>query len=238
MKRPLIFLLIILSALLPVLLSPPCYANSAEPPSIVIVVAHAPKDLAITLEPEGVPARRTDKMIESYFTFYRTSLKSSPEYTFKVTTGGKTFEVRLDAPLDRYNNIFTLNLKDQTLVPGNSISREIGLTALRILLTLAIEGVVFFLFGYRSKRSWIVFLAVNLVTQVFLNIWLLGNTAPLDSYIILTLFFGEAFVFVAELAAFLILLKEHGRLRTVLYVMAANLLSLILGGYLIVALPV
>jgi len=237
-SRLLLFLVIFVVAISPMLDARPCLANSAEAPSIVIMVPNAPKDLVITLEPELVPARRTDKVVESYFTFYRNDLKNTAEYAFQVATGGKTFEVTTNTFLNRYNNIFTLDLKTQTLSPGKSLSMSVGLPALRISLTLAIEGIVFFLFGYRSKRSWIIFLAVNLVTQGFLNIWLLRNAAPLDSYIVFTLIFGEFFVFFFELAGFLILIKEHARGRTAAYVILANLASLLLGGWLITVLPI
>jgi hypothetical protein len=105
-------------------------------------------------------------------------------------------------------------------------------------LTLIIEGIVFFLFGYRRKRSWLVFIIVNLVTQGILNIWLAGNYSPLNNYLIFSLIGGEIVVFIVEIIAFLILVKEHGRLRTASFVVLANLLSLIAGGYLITVLPV
>jgi hypothetical protein len=109
---------------------------------------------------------------------------------------------------------------------------------LRILLTLAIEACVFWLFGYRDKRSWIAFLVINLITQASVNIWLISGFDPLGSYLVLMLIFAEILVFIFELIAFLIVIKEHGKLRTAGYVMAANLLSLVAGGYLITVLPV
>ncbi len=238
MKSLLFLVIILISVIAPLASTNVCYANSAEPPSILIIVPNAPTDLEIVLVPENIKALRTDKTFESYFTFYRYNLNQSSEYTVRVSTGGRAFEITLDTPLKSYNNIFTLNLSSQTLTPGKSLSRLIALTSLRISLTLVIEAIVFFLFGYRSRRSWITFLVVNLVTQGFVNIWFLGNVNPLESYIILSLILVEILVFIVELVAFTILVREHGRLRTSLFVMTANLLSLILGGYLITVLPV
>ena len=85
--------------------------------------------------------------------------------------------------------------------------------------------------------SWIMFLLINLLTQGALNIWLDGFN-PLDGYLIAVLIFGEFLVFIVEIAAFLLLVKEHRGLRTVLYVLLANLLSLIVGGYVITILPI
>jgi hypothetical protein len=213
-----------------------CYANSAEPPSILIIVANAPDDLDISIGPENIQAHRTDKGLESYFTFYSSDLKYS-DYTVKVTTGDGTFEMTLDTPLASYNNIFTLDLDSRTLSPGKSLSRSISLLALRILSTLLIEAIVFYLFGYRRKESWLIFLIINLITQGVLNIWLNGSFTPLDSYIIFSMIFGEILVLIVEMIAFLIFVKEHHRLRIASYVIIANLLSLVAGGYLITVLP-
>jgi hypothetical protein len=109
--------------------------------------------------------------------------------------------------------------------------------SLRIILTLIIEAIVFWLFGFRNKRSWIVFLIINLITQGALNIWLNG-AAPLVSYLIFTLIFGEMLVFIAEIIVFLVLIKEHRPMRTLLFVITANFLSLFAGGYIITVLPI
>jgi hypothetical protein len=216
---------------------PVCSANSAEPPSIIIIVPNAPKDLEISIGPDNIKANRTDKVIESYYTFYSHDLRSA-DYTIKITTGNRAFEITPGAPLKSYNNIFSLDLENQTLTPGKSLPVSITLISFRIILTLIIEALIFYLFGFRKKKSWLIFLAVNLLTQGLLNIALSRSFNPLDSYIVFSLIFGEILVFIFELIAFLILVKEHRLLRTGLYVISANLLSLIAGGYLITVLPV
>jgi hypothetical protein len=214
-----------------------CYANAGEPPSILIIVPNAPGDLEISIGPENIKAHRIDKAFESYFTFYRFDLRFT-DYRVNVTTKDRTFEIVLDTPLESYNNIFTLDLEKRTLIPGKLLSRHITLISLRVVLTLIIEAIVFFLFGYRRKKSWLIFLIINLFTQGLLNIWLSGSTTPLESYIIFSLIGGEMLVFIVEMIAFLIFVNEHHRLRTALYVIMANLLSSIAGGYLITVLPV
>ena len=54
----------------------------------------------------------------------------------------------------------------------------------------------------------------------------------------LNLIIMEIFVFIAEIIGTLIFIKEHVKLRRILYVIVANLASLILGGYLITILPI
>jgi len=213
-----------------------CSANSAEPPSILIIVNNAPKDLKISVGQENIIAHRRDKAIESYFTFYLNELKTA-QYTFTVTTENTTFEVTIDRPLKSYNNIFSLDLKSQTMTPGKSLSRTLTRTSIRLALTLLIEAIVFYLFGFRKKRSWLVFLIVNVITQGIVFIGLNKTALPLDSYIIFSLIFYEIAVLFVELIAFLILVNERPRWLTGLYVIAANILSLVAGGFLITILP-
>ncbi len=106
-----------------------CSANSAEPPSIVVIVPDAPDDLYIFLGPELIKAGRTDKVIESYFTFYSHQLKYE-DYTLTVTTQGDTFTLTLDGPLEKYNNVFTLDLQNRTIAPGERLSRNLMLITL------------------------------------------------------------------------------------------------------------
>ena len=142
--------------------------------------------------------------------------------------------------MKEYNNVYTLDLDSRTLTVGELPSRNIMLVTVRVLLTLLLEGLVFFLFGYRQKISWIIFLAVNLITQGALFICLNSlSSTPLTGvfYIIMVMIFAEILIFVIEMIVFLVFIKEHRRLRTAGYVLTANLLSLFLGGYLITALP-
>jgi hypothetical protein len=213
-----------------------CNGNSAEPPSILIIVTNAPDDLEISMGPAHLKARREDKATESHFSFYRSELKTT-DNIITVTTGGKTFEVSPDVPLQNYKNIFTLDLKNQKLIPGTPLSRTIGSVSMRVFLTLLIEAIIFFLFGYRSKRSWLVFVIVNLFTQAGLNYFLINNVLSFSSYLIFSLIALEIVVFIVELLAFSLFVNEHRRSRTALYVFTANLLGLLLGGYLITVLP-
>lgn len=216
-----------------------CHSNAAEPPSIVIIVPDAPDDLEISIGYDGeyIKADKIDKVIETYYVFYLPYLGRTKDYHFRIDTGEESFEIVTDTRWEQYNNTFTLDLKNQTLTPGKSLSRSIILVSTRIILTLIIEACVFWIFGYRQKESWLVFLCINLLTQGVLNIWLNGFT-PMTSYLIFQLIIGEFHVFVAELVAFLVFIKEHSRRRTALYVITANFISLIAGGYLISILPI
>jgi hypothetical protein len=216
-----------------------CYGNSAEPPSILIIVPNAPEGLEISIGSDSLYAKAniTDKHIEKYYTFYSQELGNVNKYNININTGDKSFEILIEEPLKKYNNIYTLDLVKQTLTPGKLLTRSVFLVSLRIALTLLIEGIVFWLFGFRNKRSWIVFLAINLITQGALNIWLNGFL-PLESYLVFSLILGEFLVFIGEIIVFRILVKEHRHRRTLLYVITANFLSLFAGGYIITVLPI
>ena len=214
-----------------------CYANSPPPPTISIIVSSAPDDLQLSVGSES-PQNVIKKPFERFYTFYLTfeELNTPKSLVLMVSTGGSTFEIALPH-LERYNNIFRLNIKDRTLIPGASSFRVFQFSFITILLTLLIEGIIFFFFGYRQKRSWLVFLIVNVVTQGLLYVWLNASSYPLvNSYfggVMFGLFAGEFLVFIVEIIVFLILIKERARWLTLLYVILANFASLAAGGYLL-----
>lgn len=229
---------IFLAMIMVIFLASPCFANAGEPPSILIIVPNPPEDLEITLVTDtNGKATMIDQTFERYYAFYNRDLQRAKDYTIEVSTSGNSFQIPLEHPIKTYNNIFTLNLDQQTLEPGKSWARSALLVSLRVALTLAIEGLIFWLFGYRDKRSWYAFFAINLLTQGALNLWL-NNFSPLASYVILNLIIGEIQIFIAELIVLMAFLQEHGRLRTFAYVVTANLLSLFAGGYIITCLPI
>lgn len=216
------------------------YGNSAAPPSVIIVVPNAPSDLEISIGAGDNlnNAARRDKVIESYYVFYHLGLKDVENYTLHVSTKGEVFDIPMFAQFGDYNQVYTLHLKNRTLIPGKLLWRDILMVTLRVLLTIIIEAVVFWLFGYRSRKSWIAFLIINLITQGWLNISLNIHHTPVNSYVILSLICVELLVFLVEFIAFPVVLREKRPLGSFLYVLTANTLSLIAGGFIITVLPI
>jgi hypothetical protein len=126
-KTSKLLLIIILSMLMVIGATSVCNGNSAEPPSILIIVSNAPDDLEISIGEDNtnIKANKTNKIIERYYTFYSEDLRMAKDYTINISTGESNFEILLEEPLKTYNNIFTLNLDNQTLAPGKLISRSI-----------------------------------------------------------------------------------------------------------------
>jgi hypothetical protein len=215
-------------------------ANSAEPPSLVILITNPTDDLSIVLvSNENKPEASVRRVAwEGYYIFYSRDMQTDGEHTFKVTTNGESFECTLDLPLQRYNNVVTLDVSKREFTPGKYPFRSVLLVSIRLLLTLLLEGVIFWLFRYRQKRSWLIFLVINLITQGALNVWLNNGGSLMPSYLLFGLIIGEVFVFATEMIAFPIFIKEHKKSRILIYSFIANLISLIAGGYIISVLPV
>ena len=101
---------------------------------------------------------------------------------------------------------------------------------IRIILTLAIELGLFFLFRLYTKRNFNVVLITNLVTQIFLNVAInisLYNSGYMDALFLL--FALEFVVLIIEFITYQILLKEKKRWIIILYPIIANALSFGLG---------
>jgi hypothetical protein len=235
-----IIFLISLSILIAAALPSAVSANSAEPPSLTILVVDPPDDFAITLISGGYTENVSRKHIawETYYNFYLTDMRTDAVYTFEVTADGEVFECSAEGPFEHYNNVFMLDLSGHELTPGKYPYRSLILVTLRLFFTLIIEGVIFYLFGYRQRRSWLVFLIINILTQGILYLWLDNYSTSLSIYLLFTLFIGEAFVFITEMIAFPVFLREHKKGRALLYAFTTNAASMLAGFLLIALLPV
>lgn len=245
------YIRIISVCMLLLLLSIPCAtvasANAAEPPSFTVIVSNPPKDLSLSLRfadgenTEAVVLNKERKAWETYYRFFYHMSPIGNDYldhaVLTVQSSEKSFQCTLPAASFRkYNNLLTLNLETENLTIGQSPFRVPSLIALRLIMTLVIEGAVFFLFGYRKKSSWITFFVINLITQGALNGLLTGPN--LGAYWWFGYIFGEILVFVVELIVFVRFTKEFRKRRAAVYTLAANAASLLLGGLLITYLPV
>ncbi len=215
-------------------------ANSAKPPSLVILVNNPPKDLKLSIKSSDglIESRFQQTAWEGYYLFHSLGLQNDEKYIIQVSTKGETFECSIEGELADYHSIATLDLSSRTLTLGTHPLRDILLIFLRLFFTLILEGLVFFVFGYRQKRSWLVFLIINLITQGILNYCLSTDVRLINSYLIFGLIFGEILVFIGEMIAFPVLLKEKGKLKAVIYAFVANFISLFAGAIMLSYLPV
>lgn len=251
LKKPCcLFLSLLLLLSIPVSAS----ANSMGPPCFVVVAENTPRDFSLGLRLKDGSEYPKDSIAvykkgwETHFRFeYGGSWAEEDTYfedaMLVFSFDGETHETPL--PLNKissYQTILMLNIKTGEVTVGHRPLRTLLLAFLRIMFTILIEGLVFFLFQYRTKRSWVVFVCINLATQIGLNLFLITQTdIAADSYNrfwILIYIVVEFFVFLTEMIALPIFLKEHGKGRAVLCALLANTASLFVGGFLLSNLPI
>ena len=230
----------------------PASANSAESPTFTVLVENPPDDLALTVLVSGTEEGDIiDELFphrlawEGYYRFWAGDWEEGAQASLLVETGGERFTIPLSSEdLSGYNTLFTLNLSDQTLSAGQPWWRQPLLVGLRFGLTVLLEGLVFFCFGYRKKQSWKVFFAVNCATQAFVNACILGffPLSPLGYFTWLTVAAVyvpmELLVLAAERSCYRQYLPEHGEARAGRCAVVSNLFSWILGGALLNWLPI
>ena len=92
--------------------------------------------------------------------------------------------------------------------------------AATLIPTLVIEGAILWLSGFREKRSWLVFLAVNTATQAGLHLITGAALTQAGWHFLnyfLTIILQELVIWCAEAAAYAFLLRERSRARQVGY---------------------
>ena len=135
----------------------------------------------------------------------------------------------------QYDSHYRLDLKEGKLTPGRGPVFSLVHYGLRLGVTLLVEGVLFFLFGFRHRRSYVVFLAVNAITQLAFGLVLANFSLPVGSgaYGRFFLVIGmELLIMLVEGAIYAWLLKEQTVKRRVCFAVFANLASWLLGSYL------
>ncbi len=234
-------------------------ANAAEPPSLIILVHGGPGDLDLSIRVTDEETKQvketqlelTERPFTRYYRWYDTLTPwvlenwyhMGPEVTVDLIVRGQGADLIL--PLDSapqsysgYSRLMTLDTEKGTLLPGERPFWWVPLKiALRVAATLLLEGAVFWLFRYRKKESWLAFLVINLITQAFLNIRLMGTELDAHMAFVTLLLFIEPVVFLGELVLFCLCVKEKKKWVTALYTLAANLLSFVLGTVLIDLFP-
>lgn len=124
-------------------------------------------------------------------------------------------------------------LKPQKSYPWG---REVLSFFVRVIITVAIEMFIAFLFGIRGKKAALFVLIVNLITQIVLNVFVNIIDFKLGTFFFLPLFYClfEFVIFVAEGVTYALKMKNcvekpRNPWFYVLYAFVANLLSFVAG---------
>lgn len=213
--------------------SVPVYANSAAPPSLTIVVLNAPDEIEIYSADGTEKAYREFSLSDPLFRFYE-----SGTFPNAIVIRAEGRETLLELPAENisgYDKYAVLDYKTMELSVGQPAWRPPLLIFLRVSITLIIEGIVFILFGFRTKRDAAVFLTVNILTQAALNVIILTETNT--SFLMVELIFLEIVIFIIEAAAYCLFFIERSKAERVVFSFIANLASLFIGGAAIYLLP-
>ena len=150
--------------------------------------------------------------------------------TFRIAVSGPGGAQATAEPFTRtvFYTHLTYDWETNTITSATSPAGFYGLQFLSTLVpTLIIEGILLWLFGFRAKRDWLVFLVVNLVTQAGLHLWIGSGAMAAGSHPLyyLVLIVAEVPILLVELVVYVFLLKEHSRLRRAAYAACANIAS-------------
>lgn len=249
-----------------IVLAVPVCANAEAGPDFTVLITNAPEDLEVSLvTPDGVrvemrPLRRGwESCFRLYYNYLYEAMYPEARYdsekmkTVELTasrsmlhavSASENLDFTLpipDANQMHYNHLAVMELDRENntasmSIPSYMVWRNVLLVVLRMTVTLITEGVIFLLMSYRTRRSWMVFLAVNLVTQIFLNVTITGNYLA-SGYWEIGFFVLEALIFITEAVVYAVLLREHPRLRGVVTALLANVVSLACGWVLLTNLP-
>ena len=213
-------------------------ATAATLPQVNIMVLNAPMDLQVQFLVDGqwTPGRKSVVAWET--TFVYDDLQQMPEHpvtAIKVEYGAQNYELEVSWSGESVAE-YMLDLGDRSLHVGHYAMRTYIIVALRVLLTLIVEGLLFFKFGFRAKRSWIIFLAVNLAMQVVLN-WLFGRGGALSAVFILFMLPEDCIITGIEMLVIGIAVKEHTLIRRLLFPVVANIASFIVSMVVFIIVP-
>ncbi len=223
--------------------------NQLRTPGLSIFVINAPKDLKLFIQfrnstlPEPLEMQRTSRYWETYYNYYYQRLPGRFDEDFigaKLIVRSSQYSYELPISRDPEMRVdkrqMTLDLKQGTLVYGAPVWRAPLSMASRVLLTLVLEGAVFFLFGMRDKWSWIGFFILNLIIHSFLSGYL-AHPIEVKGDIFMLVFYSVGVILV-EAAVYYFSFKEvelSG--KALLLALIANLVGFCLDGWIMPYFP-
>lgn len=227
------------------------YANIVSPPAITVVTYRFPEDLEIQVEVEKkgesrlADTARTRRVWELNFQVHREEVFRTNSFrgndrdfagaVLLCRSGGE--EHRVPIPQEYLTtggsrDVMTLDCESWTLSAGVPGWRGPVIVVERVALILMVRALFFLLMKYRTLRSWLSFLGVSLLTQIPLNL-VLKNTVSVDDFAMRSkVFLGvllvvSVVIMVIETMLMAVLVKEHDRDHTTIYVVGGNVLGVL-----------
>ncbi len=234
----------------------PAAANAAPGPDLTLVVMGGPEDLTIDIvKTDGVNQGRVHLegarpvgWERRYVVRYMYDWTIEPEAELDWTAANTILEVRgtgvhWDIPMDGieymgYSHLVTLDVGKGVVISGQPAWRQPLLVGIRVVFTLLVEGVVFYGFGYRRKRSWAVFILINILTQTGLGFLMAQAEFGIYLLSLLVYFVAEPVIFLTEAWVYALALRAKTGKRGIGCALAANTASLFAGLLLFAFLPI
>lgn len=224
--------------MLAVLMPVRVYANSAEPPAMVIWSVNAPPDTQIVYSRGNDSDRTVKKSLRLWEKVW--FLDHEVPQRLTVQSSKKSFDITLPEEKGNgsFKSVYTLDFEAETLTENISPLRAPLYMLFRVIFTLIIECGFYYLVGYREKRSYIMFITVNIITQMFVNFVINGGSLDIfGSYESLIYIGMELLVFIFEMIALPITVKEKKASWTLLWTFTANTVSMVIGGIALLFVP-
>lgn len=255
MNRTKRFSLLLLAAML--ILSIPVLAVASHAPVLNVVAPFAPRDMKVTIEikknikgeehviPVVLEAGR--RAWEGQYRLRREAVYGitawyGNAYDLKdavliLESGGETKTVPIPAELlsERGSEDHIMLSWRTGRMSALPAWRAPSLLLMWAALAMAVEGVVFWLYGYRSRRSWLMFFLINLVTQTAHHAIVAGLNVDVNRIKVYAI--SIPVLFLVEMLAFVMLVDERSRDRTIGFAVAANAASQAVLGLLMQFLP-
>ena len=226
--------------MLAVLMPVRVYANSAGSPAMVIWSVNAPSDTELVFNYGDGSERTVEKSLRLWEKVWFLYEPEGVPQILTVRSAKKSFEITLPEEKNAvsFKKIYTLDFEAETLTENVSPLRAPIYMLLRVLFTLIIECGFYYLIGYREKKSYIMFITVNLITQMFVNFVINGGSLDIFDDGTLLIYIGmELIVFIFEMIVLPITVKEKKAGRTLLWTFTANTVSMVIGGIALLFVP-
>ena len=189
-----VLIVIIISLITPIT----AMAMSPAPQSMTIVVINAPNDLEIIIVHDEYyegwfRPRVNSRLWETYYQFSlsRASAGIWPYDDMTILINSEKYgEFNMTFPVPRRDFAYKLDLETQTLTQAYSHGRNLIIALCWLAPLFMIDSAVFFLFGHRKKRSWMIFALENLAMQgLFIGVWSLLHIVFSNFFLLLLFLF-------------------------------------------------
>ncbi|MDR2600400.1 MAG: hypothetical protein LBC73_09005 [Oscillospiraceae bacterium] len=193
------FLLVVkLVVILSFITSATAMATSPAPQSMTIVVLNAPIDLEICIVHDVdlgslSNSRVSSRLWETYYRFYLSDESAGywhDEYITILASSEKYGEFEITFPVPGRDFSLKLDLETQTFSQPYTHVRNLFIALCWLIPLFIIDSIVFLSFGYRQKRSWMIFSIENLAMQVlFIGVWSLYHITFSNIFILILFLF-------------------------------------------------